>query len=381
VQWLFLTRSLGYGGSQRQLVELLKGISKRKTSLALVTFYQGGPFQRELETAGIPVYSLNKESRWDLMSTSYQLLKLMRRLRPVVLHGYLGTSNILAVLAKIFWPRLKVVWGIRATNMKLEQYGGVDWILYWLECRLSRFSDLIIVNSQSGRDYAVAHGFPKGKIIVIHNGIDVEKFRPNHQKGIDFRLKQGIGATDILIGLIGRLDPMKGHEVFLRAASLFEKEKSGVWFVCVGEGQELYQERLRRLSDSLGLKRIVWLNACDSIEHIYNALDVLTSSSSYGEGFSNVIAEAMACGILCVATDVGDSKVILGDSGLVVPPDDVASLVSAWRRLLSMEVSERAGRRSAARARIVECFGVKRLIDQSFDALRLLGDAEPARPS
>ncbi len=378
VQWLFLIRSLDHGGSQRQLVELLKGMSKRNTSLALVTFYEGGAFQRDLEGADVPIYSLDKKRRWDILTPLYRLLKLVRRLRPVGLHGYLSAANVLTVVAKVFWPRLKIVWAVRASNMELWRYGRLHRVLFWLECKLSRFADLIIANSQSGRDYAVAHGFPENKMVIVHNGIDVQKFCPDQAKGADVRFRMGIHTGDTLIGLVGRLDPMKGHETFLRAASLFEKERPGVRFVCAGEGQNPYKARLQRFSEKLGMRRrVLWLEAFDPIEHLYNALDMLTSSSSYGEGFPNVIAEAMACGITCVATDVGDSKVVIGNTGFIVSPRDPEALVSAWRRFCDLEASARASRGKAARERIIQNFCSERLVDESLNALRCLEMSSP----
>jgi len=374
VELLFLTRSLNYGGSQRQLVELLKGLSSRKISSAVVTLYAGGPFQAELERAGVPIYSLNKKTRWDVVRSVPRLLKLVRQVQPRVLHGYLGTANILTILVKGFCPWVKVVWGVRSSNMELSRYGWLDQLLYWLEGRLSRFSDLIIVNSKSGLDYVMRSGFRQRKMVVVHNGINTKRFRPNDEAGRDFRLKHGIGRTETLIGLVGRLDPMKGHETFLRAASLLVTDGENVRFVCVGDGQKAYKEILRQLTESLGIaKSTIWLDEYAPIENLYNALDVLTSSSSYGEGFPNVIGEAMACGIPCVVTDVGDSKDIVGETGLVVPPNDVEALVTAWRRLMHAENSLKATKGKAARERIVQHFGLERLIANFINVLKPLG--------
>ena len=167
---------------------------------------------------------------------------------------------------------------------------------------------------------------------------------------------------------------MKGHETFLRAASFFEKERPSVRFICVGDGPEPYREMLHRFAESLGIqKKTIWLDEYDTIEDLYNTLDVLTSSSSYGEGFPNVIGEAMACGIPCVVTDVGDSKYIVGETGLVVPPNDVEALVTAWRRLMHTEDSVKAVMGKAARERIIQHFRLERLVDDFLNVLKPLG--------
>jgi len=374
VRWLFLTRSLNCGGSQRQLVELVRSLAKRNVSVAVATLYQGGPWHAELERTATPVFSLDKQTRWDLLPCLTRLVRLVRRMRPAVVHGYLGTANILALLAKMVVPSVTVVWGVRASNMDLGRYGWLDRVLYRLESRLSRFSDLIIVNSESGLEYAVAHGFPAEKMLCIPNGIDTERFKPDAAAGRRFRRSQGIEDDVPLIGLIGRIDPMKGHRTFLTAAASLIAAGGTARFVCVGDGNARLKEDLRTQADRLGLAGLVsWLDEHDPIEEVYNGLDLLTSSSSYGEGFSNAVAEAMACGRACVVTDVGDARRIVGDTGLIVPPDRSDELVSAWRRLLSVDRSERASLGGAARERIVRHFGLDRLVDASFSALTLVG--------
>ncbi|MDF0643532.1 MAG: glycosyltransferase [Nitrospira sp.] len=374
VRWLFLTRSLNCGGSQRQLVELVRSLAKRNVSVAVATLYEGGPWRAELERTATPVFSLDKQTRWDLLSCLTRLVKLVRRIRPTVVHGYLGTANILALLAKLAVPSVTVVWGIRASNMDLGRYGWLDRVLYRLESRLSRFCDLIIVNSESGVKYAVAQGFPAEKMLCIPNGIDTERFKPDAAAGRRFRRSQGIEDDVPLIGLIGRIDPMKGHRTFLTAAASLIAAGGNARFVCVGDGNARLKKDLRAQADRLGLAGLVsWLDEHDPIEDVYNGLDLLTSSSSYGEGFSNAVAEAMACGRACVVTDVGDSRRIVGDTGLIVPPDRSDELVSAWRRLLSADRSERASLGGAARERIVRQFGLDRLVDASVSALTLAG--------
>ncbi|SLM50315.1 Glycosyl transferase group 1 [Nitrospira japonica] len=374
VQWLFLTRSLTCGGSQRQLVELVRSLAQRNAPVAVATLYDGGPMRAELQGTAAPVFSLAKQTRWDLVRCLARLVKLVRRMRPMVVHGYLGTANILALLAKIAAPSVTVVWGIRASNMDLRRYGWLDRTLYRLESRLSRFSDLIIVNSERGWEYAVAQGFPAEKMLCIPNGIDTERFKPDAEAGRRFRRRQRVGEDIPLIGLVGRIDPMKGHRTFLEAAAALIAAGGNARFVCVGNGEARRKKELRAQSERLGVAGLVtWLDEHDPIEEVYNGLDLLTSCSSYGEGFSNVVAEAMACGCPCVVTDVGDAGRIVGETGCIVTPDRSDEVVAAWEKLLSFSCSERANVGHAARDRIVRHFGLDRLVEASFSALTLAG--------
>ena len=367
---LFLTRSLSYGGSERQLVALAKGLWKQEVSITVATFYPGGPLGRDLESTGVSIESLEKQARWDVLGFFRRLIRLARRVRPTVLHGYLATANILTVLLKPFCPSAKIVWGLRASNMELERYGYVAQVQSWVECKLSHFADLIIVNSHAGFDFAARKGFPQDKMVVIPNGIDVDRFYPDPVSRHRIRQAWGVADGEHLIGLVGRLDPMKGHDTFIKAAALLSRGRDNIRYICVGDGPEAFRQKLVALSKEVGLgHRLIWVSAGDDVGAIYNALDLVTSCSSYGEGFSNVIGEAMACGVTCVVKDVGDAKRVVGDTGYVVNPGNPPALVSAWQEALDAGAVEKASRCQRARERVIEHFSLERLIEETARVL------------
>jgi len=222
---------------------------------------------------------------------------------------------------------------------------------------LSNSADLIIANSYAGRNEHVADGYPAGKTIVIPNGIDTTLFCPNQVSRTKIRLEWGVAEHEELVGLVGRLDPMKDHETFLRAAQLTSRSRKTARFVCVGDGRPEYRAALKERARLLGLSdRILWVGTRSDMTDVYNALDLLVSCS-YGEGFSNVIGEAMACGVPCVVTNVGDSRFIVGEFGSAVEPKDTESLHLAIMRSLSDKHDSPGIRR-----RIVEQFSLQRLI-------------------
>jgi glycosyltransferase involved in cell wall biosynthesis len=179
-----------------------------------------------------------------------------------------------------------------------------------------------------------------------------------------------------LIGLIARLDPMKDHPTFLRAAALLTRQLPGARFICVGDGPANYRERLRNLSRELGLSQcLTWAGARSDMSAIYNALDIIVSASSY-EGFSNVIAEAMTCGVPAVVTDVGDSALIVTDCGEVVPKEDAEQLKEAMARML--ERLDKGGHDAArTRQHILDCFSVPLLLHNTESALSRFGEQQP----
>jgi glycosyltransferase involved in cell wall biosynthesis len=367
---LLLTRSLNYGGSERQLVNLATGLKKRGMNVTVATFYAGGALTKELESERVAVLSLQKHSRWELFGFVLRSVQLFRRIRPAILHSYLPTANILAALLKPFCPYARIVWGLRASNMQLDRYGLLDQIQAWVESKLAFLTDLIIVNSQAGFEYAAQRGFPRNKMVVIPNGIDVERFYPDSEAGNRMRKEWEIAQDEVLIGLVGRLDPMKGHDTFIKAAALLARERNDTQFLCIGDGPQAFKQSLVALSQEMGLgNRLMWISASDDVAAVYNGLDLVTSCSSYGEGFSNVIGEAMACGKVCVVTDVGDSRRIVGDTGYVVPPRDPSALSSAWQLALKPGCADRARCGKMARDRVLEHFSLERLIDETSRVL------------
>lgn len=375
---LFLTRRLEYGGAERQLIFLAKGLRQAGLSVRVATFYPGGPLRKDLEAAGVPIVSLRKRRRWHVLGFVRGVKRVVKEVRPDILHGYLSTANILAVFLKLFMPGMRIVWGVRASNVELAQYGWLHQVQFLIECRLSRFADLVIANSQAGRDYAVAHGFPPEKMVVINNGIDVERFRPDLEARNRLRKEWGIAEAEKLIGLVGRLDPMKGHQTFLEAAALLGRDREDIRFICVGGGP-LQQSGLQEFCGRLGMnKRLIWIDSSDDMVGIYNAMDIVTSSSSFGEGFSNVIGEAMACGVSCVVSNVGDSALIVGNTGEVVKPNNPNELAVGWTNML-----KRLRREPAlgvqARGRIVEHFRLEFLVEKTEAALMHLQHGIPSR--
>jgi glycosyltransferase involved in cell wall biosynthesis len=358
----FLLRSLNYGGAERQLVALARGLHERGRRVVVLVFYGGGPLHRDLDTAGVPVRVIGKRGRWDVGGFLLRLHRVLREEKPDVLHGYLDVPNLLTVPLKVVHPGLRVVWGVRASNMDFDRYDTFTRATFGLTRRVARRADLIIANSRAGREHHVGLGYPGDRTVVVPNGIDVDRFRQQPEAGGAIRAAWAVSPDEVLVGLVGRLDPMKDHATFLRAARRVADAGAPVRFVCVGDGDGGYRAAHQRLAEQLGLEgRVLWSAGRNDMPAVYNALDLLCSASAYGEGFSNVIGEAMACGVPCVVTDVGDSAWIVGDTGRVVPPGSPERLGDAILQALE----DRSELASRVRPRVVESFSVSRLVDST----------------
>ncbi len=363
-----LIYKLDFGGSQRQIVELAKGLADSGHDVTLISCYEGGAFSKGTEHfEKIKYISLKKKGKWDLPVFLFRFYMQIRRLRPDVLYGFLSLANLLSVFAKLFLPGVRVVWGVRASNMDFKKYGLLIRTAFSLECIFSRFANIIIANSDAGKRCCQKVFSFSGEIEVVRNGIDTELFKPDLEKRIKQRSEWQVAEEAILTGIVGRMDPMKGYPVFLRAAAIVAEKYRDMYFVCVGGGPEDYVYELKEFASGLGISdRVIWAGFNQDMSQVYNALDLFTSASLFGEGFSNVIGEAMATGVPCVVTDVGDSSFIVGDTGVVVFPDDPVSLASGWEELLSGNKNINSQK---TRKKIVDEFNLRKLIKRTEEIL------------
>lgn len=370
----FIIRDLGHGGAQRQLSILAAGLVREGHAVSVLHFY-GGTFEQNLREGGVKTICIGKKGRWDLLGFFFRLIKAARSVQPEVVHGYLAESNLMALLLKPFCGFPRIVWGVRDSQTDAHLWGMLGKLSFRLNCLLARFADAIICNSQAGRAYYLARGYPARKMHVVPNGIDTERFKPSrHEHPLTF-------------GLVGRMSPMKDVATFLKAAALVPDAR----FVIVGSGDESYAQQMRDLATSLGVN-VTWLPAQNDMPAVYATFDCLVNSSAFGEGFSNVIGEAMACGVPCIASDVGDSAWIIGNPAQIFPAGDHEALAKCMREFVhrrtdmatacpsdapTSTVSDNAqpdGLRhvqpTSPRARIVSEFSIQRLIERTS---RLLG--------
>lgn len=365
---VFLVRTLTYGGAERQLVALACGLKERGHNVRVMVFYPGGPLEADLTAAGVPVLSASKHGRWDVPGFLLRMGRMLRAEHPQIVHGYLGGANITALLLRPM-HRGRVVWGVRASDIDLARYDWLSRLDSQIERRLSRFASLIIANSHAGRDYALAQGFPSSTTITIPNGIDTARFAPDAAGRAAVRAELGIADTELLVGRVGRIDPQKDYPTFLRAAALIAGERPNARFICVGTGPDDQMSALRTLAHELGIAgRVIWAGARGDMPAVFSALDLGLSSSAYGEGTPNVVAEAMACGVPCVVTDVGDSAITVGDARRVVPSGNPAALAAAAIELIDL-VAAGGHDAGALRARVIESLSLGALVDRSEAAL------------
>lgn len=370
---LFLLRALNLGGAQRQLIALAGGLRRRGHRIVVATFYNDSHYEKKLQDCGVPLYALEKSGRWAIGSFLWKLVRLVKTEEPDILHSYLPVPNAASVLLKPFFPKLRIVCGVRCASDHGEwRRDRLAWRMDKAASWLARHADLTITNSLAGAAYAKNRGVAEERMIVIPNGIDVEEFYPDREGGNRLRRAWGVTAEEILVGIVGRLNPVKDHKTFIEAASLLLERNPSFRFVVVGDGTPDYQIELKKLAqEKKAGDHVIWAGIRSDMRSVYSSFDVLCSTSC-SEGFSNVIGEAMACGVPCAVTDVGDSARIVGALGVIAPPGS-ASRMSAGINELLERVRYDACLGKKCRRRIEEEFSLDKMITTTEQALNHAG--------
>jgi glycosyltransferase involved in cell wall biosynthesis len=365
IRILHIISGLSVGGAEMMLCKLLDGTSKQRFDPVVVSLTDRGSLGACIEALNIPVHAVGMRSGMPNPAAAWRLMRLVRQLGPELIQGWMSHGNLAALLAGAVAPGpVPVLWNVRQSIYSLDYERPTTVSAIKLCARLSRFPARILYNSKTSAIQHETLGYRADKTLAIPNGFDMESFAPSAQARNSLRSELGIAEDAILIGLVGSYHPLKDHPNFLRAASLLVKNHPNVHFVLSGRGVDQENRTLGELIHELRIaERVHLLGERHDMPRLTAALDI-ASSSSYSEGFSNTIGEAMACGVPCVVTDVGDSAWIVGETGRVVPPRDSEALCAAWAELVEIGAAARREIGAKARQRVKERFAIEKIVQQ-----------------
>lgn len=365
------------GGAEVMLCRLLERTDRRRFGHTVVSLTDVGTLGPTIRELGVPVRTLGMRRGVPDVRAVWHLARLIRQERPVVLQTWLYHADLVGLIAGRLAGIRAIVWNVQCSDMDMRQYSWSSRLTRRLLSALSAAPAAVIVNSERGRRVHERIGYRPRRWVTIPNGVDLERFHPGPEARGWLRRELGLPLHARLVGMVARYDPMKDHETFLRSAGILIREGSSdggdlgesVYFVLVGRGLVPDNRAIATVAHQLGLDgRLHLLGERGDVERLLPAMDLVTLSSSFGEGWPNVIGEAMACGVPCAVTDVGDAGAIVGATGRVVPPRDPRALAAAWRALLALREEERRALGAAARQRVAEYFSLEQVTRQ-YEAL------------
>ena len=355
--------SLGDGGAEGALYRFCS--TDTQSHHFVVSLLDGGKYAEYLESGGIPVYCLRMR-KGNVLASFLNLWKILREIRPDLMQTWMYHADFIGgIVAYIL--RIKVVWGIRHTNINDPHIKKSTKLIARLCAISSSFvPHRVVCCAEAARKAHIEFGYKKEKLVVVPNGYDLERFRPDPIGRSELRGLLGISDDEIVFGMVARFDPVKDHENLIRALKVARER--GLCFKCLLIGRNVVRENTdlsKKIEDAQLEKSFILLGQRVDIPAVMSALDIHILSSK-DEAFPNVIAEAMACGTPCITTDAGDASEIVGDTGWVVPIGDAESLASA---LIGAHAEWNSGddtwgrRKAAVRARIIGQYDLRRMID------------------
>jgi glycosyltransferase involved in cell wall biosynthesis len=350
---VYVTAGLRGGGAEAMLTRLATAQPGVADEITLVSLLPAEGHIDRLVAGGVTVVELQFDRVGGAAAGLVKLAKLIADSRPDIVQGWMYHGDLAALVALVMSGRRKqtrLVWSIRCSDMDLRHYGRGLRLVVKACTLLSGSPDLVTANSAAGLKSHLALGYRPRRAEVVANGVDIDEFRPDPAVRQAVRTELGIPENAMVLAHVARVDPMKDHGSFLAAMM----ELPDLFALLVGAGTE----NLPAAANVLRLGRR------QDVARLFAAADFTVSSSGFGEGFSNALAEGMACGLPAIATDVGDAKLILGDTGLVVPPENPRALAAAIRTLAREPAAARSDRRAKARARIVDNFAMTHAVQR-----------------
>jgi len=345
---------LELGGAEVMLYELLRATDPARFQSAVISLSAPGPLQPRIQALGVPVHSLGMQPGRPGPTALVRLGRRLRALRPALVQTWMYHADLLGGLAARLVTRAPVVWGLHNSNLDPLTTRWTTRATVAACARLSRLVPRRILScSEVSLRVHRALGYDAGRMLVIPNGFDLARFNPDPAHYAALRVELGLPPDAALVGLIARWHPQKDHANFIAAAARVARRRPDTWFVLAGtEVVDGNPELRARIRETGMAARFRLLGARADMPRLTAALDLAVTSSVSGEAFPLVIGEAMASGVPCVVTDVGDSALLVGETGRVVPPGDPGALAAAMESLLALAPGPRLALGAAARARI-----------------------------
>jgi glycosyltransferase involved in cell wall biosynthesis len=358
----------GLGGAEVMLDTVLRALRPGYES-HVVSLQSIGPVGERIRARGVPIETLDMRAGVPDPRAVLRLARLLRRLGPDLVHTWMYHADLIGGLAARLAGVRRVAWAIHNSTLDPQRVKASTRAVVRTCAALSgRLPDRILCCSDVAQQVHVGYGYPEDRFEVIPNGLDVQRFAPDPDARRQLRAELGVPGEAPLVGLIARWDPQKNHAGFLHAAAAVRRRHPAARFLLAGTRIEPSNAELAGLVDGHGLGDAVrLLGPRDDVPRVMASLDLLVSASGYGEAFPIVLGEAMACGVPCVATDVGDSAFIVADTGRVAPPGDDDALGRAIGELLDLPAHDRAALGARARQRIATHFDI-RLVARRYEA-------------
>jgi glycosyltransferase involved in cell wall biosynthesis len=364
-----LISGLGIGGAEMMLYKLIKATQGKTMLHHVISLSTIGEVGDKIAKCRVPVAALGLRSDVTDLLRIPKVRGAVTQTNPDIIQTWMYHADFLGAL---LFPG-KVIWNVQNGTLGRKNSHSMTRLLRWCCARISKRPAGIIYCAESARAIHEALGYQNTVSTVIANGIDTGVFTPDPESRAALRAQLNIADDVPLIGHVGRFDPQKDYATLLAAFVRVYEQENHVRFLLCGKDLTTQNEGLLALIPrGLPAKAITFLGPRDDIAGILPALDIFVLSSSYGEAFPNVLGEAMACGVACVSTEVGDARRIIAETGVTTPVGDEGALADGILSLIRQDAMGKQTRKQQARSRIEDKFGLDRIVSEYTAFYRII---------
>ena len=383
IRVMHIITGLALGGAETMLYRILCGMDTAQFENEVISLTDLGALTEKIRMARVPVRALGMKRSIPNPFPVVRLLRWIRASKPQVVQTWMHHANLIGGLAARLAGDIPVVWGIHQADLD-PQLNKVLTIWTARGCaRMSRrLPQCVVFCSQAALLFDTKLGYAAQRMEVIPNGFDLSEFRPDSAARLSLRKELGIAEDALVIGIAARFHPHKDHHNFIQAAGRLHALIPEVHFVLCGLGVTRDNPQLVKwIAEADIHDRCHLMGERLDTPRLFAAMDIATSSS-VSEAFPLSVGEAMACGTPCVVTNVGDSALIVGETGRVVPHGNPDSLVEAWRELIEAGPCVRRHLGMTARLRIIQRFALPTVVER-YQAIyaQLAGEAQQSMSS
>ena len=365
IKVMHIITTLGPAGAENMLCRIASGMDGARFENEIISLTGILDLAERMQGIGVRVRTLGMKTNVPNPLLLLRLAQWIRETKPDVIHTWMYHANLVGSLAARLAGHVPVIWGIHHNALDPAVDKRRTMSVNRLCALLSRkFSARIVCCSEASQRIHKTLGYAAEKLEVIPNGFDLEKVKPDPAARQSIREELGLPSDAILIGMAARFHPHKDHRNFIHAAERLHKRMPEIHFVLCGMDITPQNSQLVEWIGAAGIRDYCHLlGHRTDISRLFAGLDIATTSSR-SEAFPMAIGEAMACETPCVVTDVGDSALIVGETGTVVAPRDPHPLAEAWRKLIEAGPAVRRRLGIAARRRVQHHFALPAIVER-----------------
>ena len=354
IKIIHIITGLNTGGAERALYNLLASDFGSKYDCSVISLIDEGTYGIKIRALGIPVHVINMRADFCIFNSIILLRNVIKKIAPDIIQGWMYHGNLAATLARYFCDGVVIAWNVRHSLYELKTENFTTRQIIKANRLLSGKADAIFYNSRVSQFQHESFGFDSKHSIYNPNGFDTNILKPSLEKKGAVRSKLGISDEDTVIGHVARYHPMKDHASFIKAAIMVMLERPDVVVLMIGRGVRAGTSFLLSDLPETLISRFYFLGERSDVYDLMQSMDGFCLSSAWGEGFPNVLGEAMSMSVPCITTDIADSSEVVGETGIVVPPCEPKKLAEAIFTFLNLSSSEKFALGQAARQRIEE---------------------------